>query len=324
VPSFRSGVVTSVLSAREGLQRVLVDGERSYVLTALVGPVVVGDSVVVNTTAVELGLGTGGWHVVHWNLSRSSWSSPGGGHIMKLRYTSLQFDAGATEESEAYVDSGLGGMPVVACGLHSQVAAVAAAFKAHAGPTKRLVYVMTDGAALPLALSDLVASLLDAGLLDATVTAGQAFGGDREAVNVHSALAVARSLEGADAVVAGIGPGVVGTGTRLGHTGLDVVSIAHAASALGGTPIVAARYSDADPRPRHQGRSHHTDTALALLASAGVVPLVPDPATEPTPDAAALLAAAHVEVTTMGRTPADDPAFFLWSAAAGAAAARLA
>ena len=41
-------------------------------LTQLTGRVDVGDAVVVNTTAVELGLGTGGWHVVHWNLARDA------------------------------------------------------------------------------------------------------------------------------------------------------------------------------------------------------------------------------------------------------------
>ena len=59
----------------------------------------------------------------------------------------------------------------------------------------------TDGAGLPLALSDLVAALTDRGLIDATVTCGQAFGGDYEAVSVHSALAIARHVAGADAVV---------------------------------------------------------------------------------------------------------------------------
>jgi len=329
MPSYRSGAVTEVLSERPGLQRVLVDGERAYVLTALIGQVAVGDRVVMNTTAVELGLGTGGWHVVHWNLEREAWSQAGPGHIMKLRYTSLQADTGAGEEASAGaaefppVAHGLDGMPVVACSLHSQVAAVAAAFKAVA-PSRRLVYVMTDGASLPLALSDLVASLLDAGLIDATITAGQAFGGDVEAVNVYSALVLARGVEGADAVVAGIGPGVIGTGTRLGHTGLDVVSTVHAIVALGGTPIVAARHSDADERPRHRGRSHHTETALALLRGAGVQPLVPDPAIERPPDAGELLAAHGITVTTMGRTAAQDPAAFAWPAAAGVVAARMA
>ena len=83
----------------------------------------VGDRVVVNTTAVELGLGTGGWHVVHWNLARDEWHERGPGHIIKGRYTSLQADVGSTEEhleSLAEVES-IDGMPVVAAALHSQV-----------------------------------------------------------------------------------------------------------------------------------------------------------------------------------------------------------
>ncbi len=77
MPAFRSGKVVTVLSQRKGLQRVEVDlgsgPERAYVLTELTGTVADGDDVVVNTTAVELGLGTGGWHVVHWNLAREQW-----------------------------------------------------------------------------------------------------------------------------------------------------------------------------------------------------------------------------------------------------------
>src|SRR4051794_14346618 len=199
-----------------------------------------------NTTAVELGLGTGGAHFVHWNLARESWSEPGPGHVMKLRYTSLQTDTGTGEEWED--GDGiptLGGMPVVACGLHSQVACVAAAFKANA-PEARLVYVMTDGGALPMALSDLVHGLVTVGLLDGTVTAGQAFGGEVEAVNVPSALWLARYALGADAVVVGLGPGVVGTDTALGTSSLDVVPALDAATALGGTPILCVRASGAD------------------------------------------------------------------------------
>src|SRR5688500_4627906 len=224
MPSFRTGSVTELRSERAGLQRVRVDlGDdqpaRAYVLTQLTGPVAVGDRVVCNTTAVELGLGTGGWHVVHWNLARDAWREAGPGHILKVRYTSLQADVGSAEEHEATLAdvTEVGGMPVVAAGLHSQVPAVAAAFK-DAAPGARLAYVMTDGAGLPLALSDLVASLTDRDLIDATVTCGQAFGGDYEAVSLHSALAIARHVAGADAVVVAMGPGVAGTGTRLGFS----------------------------------------------------------------------------------------------------------
>ncbi|HEV7888311.1 MAG TPA: DUF3866 family protein, partial [Acidimicrobiales bacterium] len=102
MPSFRTGAVDSVLSERPGLQRVTVDGERAYVLTELIGPVALGDRVVVNTTAVELGLGTGGWHVVHWNLARNAFDGPRRGHVLKLRYTSLQADVGVAEEAPGY------------------------------------------------------------------------------------------------------------------------------------------------------------------------------------------------------------------------------
>ena len=128
MPSFATHTVTAVLDERRGLQRVLLDdASRAYVLTELIGPVAPGDRVVVNTTAVELGLGTGGWHVVHWNLAREAWSQEGPGHIMKLRYTSLQTDTGVAEEDHASALAGvpdLAGCPVVACGLHSQVACV--------------------------------------------------------------------------------------------------------------------------------------------------------------------------------------------------------
>lgn len=315
VPSYRTGRVDEILEERPGLQRVLVDGDRAYVLTQLIGPVSSGDRVVMNTTAVDLGLGTGGWHVVHWNLDRDGWNEPGPGHIMKLRYTSLQVDTGAGEEGVDLPVS-LDGLPVVACALHSQVPCVAVAVNDRR-PGTRVAYVMTDGASLPIALSDMVHSLRATSLVDFTITSGHSFGGDVEAVNIHSALALARH-HGADLVIAGIGPGVVGTGTKLGHTGLDVVSIVDATAALGGVPILAVRFSDIDQRERHSGTSHHTTTAIELAARQLVVPSPEDLAV---PDVGALLAAQGLRVTTMGHGPGDDPAFFRWAGAAGVAAA---
>ncbi|HEX8803395.1 MAG TPA: DUF3866 family protein, partial [Acidimicrobiales bacterium] len=217
MPRFATATVRRLLAERRGLQRVETDAGRAYVLTDLTGPVAEGDRVVLNTTAVDLGLGTGGWHVVHWNLARESWGQPGPGHIMKLRYTSLQVDTGAAEEDHPDVPAALDDLPVVACSLHSQVAVVAAVVR-HLRPSARVAYVMTDGAALPLVLSDLVHALRERGVLDVALTAGHAFGGDLEAVSVPSALALARHVAGADVVVVGMGPGVVGTGSALGTT----------------------------------------------------------------------------------------------------------
>jgi Protein of unknown function (DUF3866) len=349
VPQFKTGKVERVLQERTGLQRVevLLDGgtERAYVLTQLTGRVDVGDPVVVNTTAVDLGLGTGGWHVVHWNLARDRWSEPGPGHIMKARYTSLQTDTGSAEEHWAEMAdiTSVDGMPVVAAALHSQVPAIAAAFKARR-PEGRLAYVMTDGAALPLALSDLVAALRDRCLLDATITCGHAFGGDHEAVSVFSALAVARHIVGADAAIVAMGPGIVGTASRLGFSGIEVGPALDAATGLGGVPIACLRVSFADPRARHRGLSHHTATALTIATRSRVVIPVPCvggdeervlreeldssglSARHELVDVApvgilALLSRHDLEVVSMGRAAADDPVLFEAAGVAGAVAA---
>jgi hypothetical protein len=328
MPSFVTATVTEVLSERPGLARVATDAGRAYALVDLTGSVAVGDRVVLNTTAVELGLGTGGWHVVHWNLARESWSRPGPGHIMKLRYTSLQHDAGAAEEDHPDLPASLPGVPVVACSLHSQVAVVAAVVR-HLRPDARIAYVMTDGAALPIALSDLVHALRERGVLDVTVTAGHAFGGDLEAVAVPSALALAHHVARADLVVAGMGPGVVGTASALGTTAVEVAAVLDAAAALGARVALCARASSADPRSRHRGVSHHVRTILGLAAVRPAVPLPPALAGEVVgatevegPDPAAVLGAFDLAVTTMGRGPAEDPAFFAAASAAGAWAAR--
>jgi len=328
VTSFRTGTVDELLEERPGLQRALVDGERAYVLTALLGTVAVGDRVVMNTTAIDLGLGTGGWHVVHWNLSREALDLPGPGHIMKVRYTSLQTDTGAAEEDHD-VPADLDGTPVVVGTLHSQVPLVAAAYLHHR-PDARVVYVMTDGAALPLALSDLVVGMRRAGLVHATVTAGHAFGGDLEAVSVPSALTLAVHALDADLVIAAMGPGVVGTGAALGTTAVEAAGILDAAAALGGDPICCVRASAVDARERHRGVSHHVRTVLDLTRSRVTVPTVlgADLArddhdvvlTEPAPIADWLLAR-DLRVTTMGRSVSDDPLFFAAGAAAGVVAA---
>ena len=350
MPSFRSGPVTAIIEARPGLVRMLVDlggpePERAYALSDVTGPVNVGDRVVVNTTAVELGLGTGGWHVVHWNLDLDSWSGPGRGHIMKARYTSLQYDSGAAEEQHGMLTdaSGIDGMPVVVASLHSQVAAIAAVFAA-VRPDLRVAYVMTDGAALPLALSDLVDSMRARAWLIGTITCGHAFGGDLEAVSIHSALVAARHVLEADVTIVAMGPGIVGTNSVLGHSGIEQGPILDAVTALGGQPVAAVRASDADPRPRHRGVSHHSITALTVaahtrstvgvpigghtdqlvaeLASAGVTGRH-DVRTVVVPDVVAMFDDADLDVRTMGRPAAADRLLFDCGAAAAVVALDL-
>ena len=332
MPSFRQATVREVLAARDGLVRVQLDsGDRAYALTQLTGPVAAGDEVIVNTTAVDLGLGSGGWHIVHWNLTLGPWSEPGPGHLMKLRYTSLQVDTGAAEEDGETDPRTLGGCPVVVAGVHSQLPVVAAAIAA-LRPGTRTAYVMTDGAALPLALSDQVAHLRATGLLCGTVSAGHAFGGDLEALNVPAALVLARHRLDAEVIVVAMGPGIAGTGTELGFTGLEVAPALDAAAWLEGRPICCLRCSEADPRPRHRGISHHSRTVLDAVRSEVDVAVPPGvDAIEgrhrwhpiQPGDVARLLADNELAVTSMGRGPEEDPLYFAAAAAAGHLAVRL-
>jgi len=349
--------VREVLRSEAGVQEldVATDDDRppSVALNypALAGVCVPGDRVLLNTTAVELGLGTGGRHFVAARLGEGcgvGLDAPSGGHIMKLRYSPLQVDVVSVESPESPAHAAmstagtLDGMPVVCCGLHSQVVLVAAAVK-RADPACRVAYCMSDGASLALPMSDVVRAGVRAGLIDATITCGQAFGGDREAVNVHSGLLAARHVEEAGIAIVAIGPGVVGTSTPFGHGGVAQGEAVNAVAALGGTPVCALRLSFADRRARHHGVSHHTLSALTRIALAPALVALPAlPASQAEQVEEALEQAGvwrthrrvdiapprmertdlrGVEVTTMGRTAEDDPAFFSAAFAAGVAAA---
>ncbi len=273
--AFAQGKVVAVLESRPERVRARVAlGDREVDAigypTMLHGPLREGDAVVVNTTGLDLDLGTGGLAFILWNLDGAA-ADVGPGHVMKLRYTPWQMNVLAAEAPESphhqalHASADLHGMPVVACGLHSQVPAVAAGIKAVA-PGTRVGYLMTDGAALPLAFSNLVAQMKDNGLVDSTCTSGHAFGGDLESVNVFSGLLALSEAGRCDVVIAGMGPGIVGTGTRLGHTGIEQGQLLDAATALGGAGVAVLRISFGEDRPRHNGISHHTVSALTVAA----------------------------------------------------------
>ena len=348
------GDVDGVAESAPGYQRLEVStpaGPASAVCyTSLIGECSIGERVLLNTTAVHLRLGTGGSHfvVARGGGGDVALDDPSAGHVMKLRYSPLQRDVLAVESPESPHHEvmeraeDLGGMPVVCCGLHSQVPLVAAGIKERA-PDARIAYVMTDQASLMMALSDLVRTCMAAGLLDETVTAGQALGGDLEAVTVHSALLAARHVSKADIAIVAIGPGVVGTGTPFGHGGIAQGEAINAAGVLGGRPVAALRVSFADARERHRGVSHHSLTALgriALVTATVAVPQLPHDQASAVEtalegagvwlrhqradvDGTRLPDLRSVTVRSMRRVPEDDPALFLAAAAAGRAAASL-
>lgn len=246
----------------------LDDDSRAYAFPLLNGGVEVGDEVIVNTTAVDLNLGTGGWHFVVWNLSKSSVDTARGGHIMKLRYTPLQIDSGVAEEFPDWEDekTSIEGLSVIAAPLHSQIPAIASLIK-KSRPDLNICVVISDGASLPLALSDLVRQLKEKQLINSTITYGHAFGGDIEALNIYTALLSAKHRVKADVVIVSMGPGIVGTNSTFGFTGIEVAHHLDAASTLGGNTFGVLRASSADPRERHQGISHHAITTYAKAAT---------------------------------------------------------
>jgi hypothetical protein len=231
--------------------------------TALTGPCRPGDELIVNVEALDLGLGSGGFDIVHVNLTRGL-DGPGAAEpaAMKLNYTSLQHTVVPVERgSELRVPLE---RPVAVLALHGQLAAVAWAF-AQRRPGGTLGYVQTAGGALSGGHSRTVAALRRAGLLAGHITAGQAFGGEAEGVTTVGALHHGLGELGWDAAVCGPGPGIVGSASRLGHGGMVALDSAHVALALGCPTLLIARMSSGDSRDRHRGISHHTMTVLDLL-----------------------------------------------------------
>jgi len=318
---------------------------RALAYPALVGEPQVGDRVLLNCNALALGLGTGGYALVVAVPDRLPPDSAAAGHVVKARYTPLQAVVlAADEEDSPHRDvlagaDDLGGMPVVVADLHSALPAILAGVPAGV----RVAHVMTDGGALPAWFSRTLDAL--ASRLAGVITVGQAFGGDLEATNVHAGLLAARHALGADVTVVCQGPGNLGTGTPWGFSGVGAGEAVNAAAVLGGRPVAALRISDADPRPRHFGVSHHSltaygrvalapadlvvphglPTALGAAVDAALAPLAPphrlvrvDPA-----GLDAALRASPATLSTMGRSLPQDPWYFVAAAAAGRHAASL-
>jgi hypothetical protein len=324
VLSLARGRVTAIVERHEGLVRLEVDGTPCVAYPDLTGPVALDDEVLVNVQARQLALGSGGFDVLYANLTRGlELAAEEGVHVMKLPYTPLQAAARHGEEADELAET-LGGMPVVCCSLHSQLVPACAGL----GEGLRVAYVQLGGGALSLPLSDAVRILKERALIASTVSAGPCFGGDVECVNAASALAWAASA-GHDAAVCAIGPGIVGTGSFLGHGGLAAAEAANAAAALDGSAVLAPRVSAADERERHRGLSHHTRAVLSLCLGEVAVAWptgLSAPPSEPRVEVDVEgweEACAGLPLSHMGRGPAEDPWFFAAAFAAGRVARSL-
>ncbi|HWP95887.1 MAG TPA: DUF3866 family protein [Syntrophomonadaceae bacterium] len=349
----KRGTILRELFSRPGIKGYLaeVDGreEECIAYPDLLEDVQTGSTVLLNTTAVSLQLGSGGYHFIIAVLDGQGRSLSGEGHIMKLRYTPLQLKVLSVEEpASPYHDlimktDNLQGTPVLAATLHSMLAPLCL-YPHRKG--LRVAYVMTDGAALPLAFSRTVAELSERGMICGTVTCGHAFGGDLEAVNIYSGLLAAHAVWNPDLIIVAMGPGIVGTGTRWGFSGIEQGEILNAVDTLQGVPIVVPRISFADSRSRHRGLSHHTMTVLSRVCR--VSAFLPLPRLDEAKNTVILeqlwkdnlleryracmleglpildmIAESGLKVKTMGRGVMEDREFFLALGAAARAAVSI-
>src|SRR5918998_1027711 len=173
-------------------------------------------------------------------------------------------------------------------------------------------------------------------------------GVDEQDTEHHRTIADAEDLAGmpvvgADVAIVSQGPGNLGTGTPWGFSGVAAGEACNAVTVLGGEPVGALRISDADPRPRHRGVSHHSLTAFGRVALGGVTLVAPrglgselgsqveeDLAGQPQRNRVVwmdvdgleeALGLSPVPLSTMGRGWPEERAYFLAAAAAGRYAA---
>lgn len=353
--SYRNGEVVAIISRGDDLDWIMVDiqGEESKAVnySHMTGKVMLGDKVVLNTTAVDLSLGTGGYHFVIYNHSNPSQDLKGQGHIMKLRYTPCQLKClTAEEESSPYHQlfkefKSLDQHIFIVATLHSMVAPISAMIK-YMNKDLKINYIMTDGGALPICFSKTIKELKEKNIIGHTITTGHAFGGDLECTNIYTGLIAAKEILKGDITIISMGPGIVGTGTKYGFSGIEQGNNIDAVNNLGGRSVFVPRISFKDDRPRHKGISHHTLTILSEITNTPSTLVVPKLVGEKDKyirnqirqlniqnkhtvifenGENILKALKHFDlrVTTMGRSAREDLEYFITLGAVGNYAAKL-
>ena len=271
----------------------------------LLGSLHEGDLVLINTQALELGLGTGGFGFacaalpkavvqnypqllsqLQHNAAQMHQAADQSRRIVKMRYNPFQYLVQSLEAQESALHSSLKdrvcfkqlGYPVISCELHSQSLAVIASLKS-LDPQLKIAYIMTDEASLLAAQAMMLDKFIKQKLIDECICVGQALAcherGDKDAVSLASALLAAEELT-CDCAIVSMGPGSVGTGTALGTTALAQAEALNTTASLGGSPLCCLRASSADKRERHLGISHHSKTVLQQFCLRPVLCALPD------------------------------------------------
>ncbi|WNF37918.1 DUF3866 family protein [Bacillaceae bacterium IKA-2] len=250
------------------LLKTTASAQKALLYLAITSRAKKNDEIIVNATSTELKLGTGGMDIVISVLgSLPKQELSPNGHIIKARYLPQQHSVQAVESQESQYHQlfkqtsfSLNEKKILIGELHSMIPICfwGMDFLKKEG---KMVVIISDEASIPLSLSDHVRALKrDQRFI--TITIGQAFGGTYEAINLPTALQFATKILNGDVILITLGPGVVGTHTRFGFSGIEQASWANMVGSLGGIPVWIPRLSEADSRERHRGISHHTLTPL--------------------------------------------------------------
>lgn len=274
--SYKIGIVSSIIEEYKDTTVLQVDIDgiiyKAVNYKVFTGEVHLKDKVVLNTTAIELNLGTGGFHYIMYNYENESMELKGTGHIMKLRYTPYQLRCLVAEEEESPYHNifkefkSLEGHICISATLHSMIGPISTMIK-YLNQNIKINYIMTDGGALPISFSKTVRDLKNKGILENTITIGHAFGGDLECTNIYTGLIASKEIFNGDVTIISMGPGIVGTGTKYGFTGIEQGYIIDAINNIGGYVVAVPRISFQDKRNRHFGISHHTITVLSEITN---------------------------------------------------------
>jgi len=282
-----SGIVKEIIYNSEKLQELLIVADNNKEFVAYNFPefndtVEVGERLILNHTANYLNLGSGGYDYVIFRekffakdfIDKFNTRINHKGHIMKLRYTPLQFAALSIEEQEKFheifnKEHNLTNTPIIIGELHSMLPISVALLKYYEEKYRlnhiKISYIMTDTASLTSVISKHLRILKKLNWINSVITYGNAFGGDYEAVNIYSALITAKFIDKADVIIVTQGIGTVGTKTLWGNTGIEMVNIIHATHILNGEPYYLLRVSLSDARKNHFGLSHHSEFLLNRL-----------------------------------------------------------
>ncbi len=341
-------IVEEILYEDKDIQllKTSAEAKKALLYRSFIPKASVNDEVIVNSTSTYLKLGTGGMDIVTSVIN----STPlvnlhPDGHIMKARYLPNQHSVLAIESPESKFHPlftkpfSLKGKKILIGELHSMLPICFWALD-HLNKNAKMTAIISDEASIPLSLSSHIRALKEDERLS-TITIGQAFGGTYEAVNLPTALQFASSVLKSDIILVTLGPGVVGTGTTYGFSGIAQAEWANVIGSLGGVPVWIPRLSQSDTRERHIGISHHTLTPLMEFTFVNSILPLPEiigaigekmlnqisqlpqhhevhwieskPLENMIED---VLTNSLLPIKTMGRQYQDDPVFFLGVAAA--------